>query len=415
MNDSSRNSRHRASALAPRIIAPIASSVRTRRVVALSHIGFLFVGIANTLLGPVLPLLSERWKLNDTQGGYLFTAQFTGAIAGSALSGALMKKLGVMPVLAAGYGGLAVATATLAFSPWLAGVIAIATLGFSLGLTNPATNLLISELNSERRAAALNLLNLVWGAGAIACPLLISTLANGGNASRPLGALASALAIVALSLGFSHRPSLPVKSDESTMRAESTLRARLNSFVLLTGVLIFMYVGTEAAVGGWIAAYAQRLGATAQSYWALTPSLFYAGLLTGRAAASVFLRRISETRLIFFSLIGAVGGILVIILGEGLLTISIGAGLAGFGLAAVFPTTFAIFTQRCGAEATRIAGMLFVLASLGGAVIPWLVGWSSDFYGNLRIGLIVPLLGSLLMIALQGAIILDFSFTRRRV
>jgi fucose permease len=73
--------------------------------VALSHIGFLFVGIANTLLGPVLPLLSERWKLSDTQGGYLFTAQFTGAIAGSALSGALMKKLGVMPVLAAGYGG----------------------------------------------------------------------------------------------------------------------------------------------------------------------------------------------------------------------------------------------------------------------------------------------------------------------
>jgi hypothetical protein len=89
--------------------------------------------------------------------------------------------------------------------------------------------------------------------------------------------------------------------------------------------------------------------------------------------------------------------------------------LAGFGLAAVFPTTFALFTQRCGAEATRIAGMLFVLASLGGAVIPWLVGWTSDFYENLRIGLIVPLLGSLLMIALQGAIILDFSFTRRGV
>jgi fucose permease len=96
-------------------------------------------------------------------------------------------------------------------------------------------------------------------------------------------------------------------------------------------------------------------------------------------------------------------------------SLSIGAGLAGFGLAAVFLTTFALFTQRCGAEATRIAGMLFVLASLGGAVIPWLVGWTSDFYGNLRIGLIVPLLGGLLMIALQGAIILDFSFARRRV
>ena len=84
-----------------------------------------------------------------------FTAQFTGAIAGSALSGALMKKLGVMPVLAAGYGGLAVATATLAFSPWLAGVIAIATLGFSLGLTNLCSlSVATSRLSASRSASS---------------------------------------------------------------------------------------------------------------------------------------------------------------------------------------------------------------------------------------------------------------------
>jgi fucose permease len=104
------------SALMPQIIIPIASSLHTRRVIALIHIGFLLVGIANTLLGPILPLLSARWKLNDAQGGYLFTAQFVGAIAGSALSGMLMKRFRVMSVLAAGYGGLAVATAALAFS-----------------------------------------------------------------------------------------------------------------------------------------------------------------------------------------------------------------------------------------------------------------------------------------------------------
>jgi len=372
------------------------------------------VGISNTLLGPILPLLSARWKINDAQGGYLFTAQFVGAIAGSALSGMLMKRFRVMTVLAAGYGGLAVATAALAFSPWLAGIAAIALLGFSLGLTNPATNLLISELNPERRAAALNLINLVWGLGAITCPLLISMLAIGSNTSWPLGMLASGLAFVALSLSRSHQPALALKSDESVIQAATTLRAQLNLYLLLTGALVFIYVGTEAAIGGWIAAYAQRLGATAQAYWALASSLFWAGLLTGRAVASVFLHRISEMRLVFLSLIVSVGGMLVILIGRDLLAISIGAGLTGFGLAAVFPTTFAHFTQRCGAQAKRIAGMFFVLASLGGAVIPWLVGWASAHYGNLQSGLIIPLICGLLMIVLQGAIILNISPTRLR-
>jgi FHS family glucose/mannose:H+ symporter-like MFS transporter len=79
-------------------------------------------------------------------------------------------------------------------------------LGFSLGLTNPATNLLVSELNPDRRGAALNLLNLIWGLGAIVCPLLISMLSKGSNTSWSFGTLASVLALVALSLpsaGFS--------------------------------------------------------------------------------------------------------------------------------------------------------------------------------------------------------------------
>lgn len=409
MNDTSGDSRPQSTGPRPTTDSATASAARAGRAMALIHIGFLFVGISNTMLGPVLPLLSERWRLNDAQGGYLFTAQFTGAIAGSAISGALMNKLGVMAVLTMGYTGLAVSIATLALSPWLAGIIAIAAVGFSLGLTNPATNLLVSELNPERRAMALNVINLVWGIGAIACPALISILAKSGNAARPLGMLAVGLALVALSLAFSRLPSFSVRSEESA----APWRANLNSFVALTGILIFLYVGTEVAVGGWIAAYTRRIGATAESYWAVTPALFYSGMLTGRALASVLLRRLSEVRLIFLSLITTFGGILVIILGQGLLTISVGAALAGLGMAAIFPTVLALFTNRPGAQ-TGSVGLLFVLASLGGALIPWLVGWASNVSGNLRIGLMIPLLVTLLMIGVQAAMVLDVSPRRRR-
>jgi fucose permease len=122
---------------------------------------------------------------------------------------------------------------------------------------------------------------------------------------------------------------------------------------LLSGVLIFIYVGTEVATGGWIASYAQRLGESTSGFGTITPSFFWAGLLIGRAAAPAVLRWMSEAALVLISLFAAGAGLVVIQAGSSLMTVSSGAYLAGLGLAAVFPTTFAIFTRHFGRQAPQ--------------------------------------------------------------
>ena len=102
--------------------------------------------------------------------------------------------------------------------------------------------------------------------------------------------------------------------------------------------------------------------------------ILLAGLLIGRAAAPAVLRRVREADLVLISLFVAGAGLVVIVVGSSLLTVSSGAGLTGLGLAAVFPTTFAIFTRHFGRQASQLTGFFFVLAGLGGALIPWLVG-----------------------------------------
>ena len=87
------------------------------------------------------------------------------------------------------------------------------------------------------------------------------------------------------------------------------------------------------------------------------------------------------------------------------MTVSSGAGLTGLGLAAVFPTTFAIFSRHFGRQASQLTGFFFVLAGLGGALIPWLVGFNSAQFGDLRIGLLIPLFCVASMILLQIFII----------
>jgi fucose permease len=57
---------------------------RERQLTLLLHGGFLLIGVVTTLLGPILPMLAARWHLGDAELGWLFTAQFTGGILGSA-------------------------------------------------------------------------------------------------------------------------------------------------------------------------------------------------------------------------------------------------------------------------------------------------------------------------------------------
>ena len=49
-----------------------------------------------------------------------------------------------------------------------------------------------------------------------------------------------------------------------------------------------------------------------------------------------------------------------------------------------------------------LALVAIVVGGLGGATLPWLVGFLSTRFGSLKAGLVVPLLGSLAMIALHS-------------
>ena len=392
---------------------PIAySSQRDRQLAPLLNAGFLLVGIVGTLLGPMLPLLASRWRLDDAEAGSLFIAQFAGAMIGSALSSLMIERWGTLRLMACSYAAMAAAVVCLGVDSWEIGLLSVFSAGFALGLIAPATNLLVAEINAERRAAALNILNVSWALGAVAGPPLIAAFVRDGRLLPPLIGLAAllfgvAILIVRRLLADSwlgpHQPK-PYKKDPARF-GRSALHAWASPYALLTGGLIFIYVGTETATGGWIASYAQRLDASASGLGMMTPSFFWAGLLIGRAAAPAVLRRLSEAAVVLISLFVAGAGLVVILAGNGLMAVSSGAGLTGLGLAAVFPTTFAIFTRHFGRQTSQLTGLLFVLAGLGGALIPWLVGVTSARFGDLRIGLLIPSLGVVSMIVLQIVII----------
>ncbi len=369
------------------------------------HAGFVLTGVVSNLLGALLPLLSLRLSLSDTQAGYLFTAQFSGMLTGNMASGRMIARLGLRRTLVAGYVFMAAGVAALGLDGWVAAAASICLYGSGLGLTIPPTNLSVAESNPEKSAAALNVLNLAWGLGAVTCPSVVAIFAQRNELLLPQLMLLSALAAIALLLSQLADGAFAGQSKPAHQPGGDVATIWRSPTAILIGSLIFLYVGTENAIGGWVATYTQRATSAPVAAWAMAQSLFWATLLAGRGIAPLILRRLAGDKLVVASLAIAGCGAALLLGGMGLTGHWSGIALAGAGMAAVFPTTIAVYSQVFGARAARSVGLLFAIGGLGGASLPWLVGLVSSRAGSLRTGMFVPLLAILAMIALQALLI----------
>jgi MFS transporter, FHS family, glucose/mannose:H+ symporter len=297
---------------------------------------------------------------------------------------------------------MAVGVGALPFGSRLVGTAAVACYGVGLGLTIPACNLLVAEVNPEKRAAAVSLLNFSWSVGAVACPFLLAPFQRRGNLSDFFYALAGFVMLISALLARVSFPP-PGRQQQPSGQAQRPVLDMLRSPVAIAlGILFFVYVGTENAMGGWLASYAKRLSQNPGTLWVTAPSFFYAGLLAGRALAPLALRSMTEVRLARASMALALAGMLALLASSSMLGVMLSATVIGLGLAAMYPITISFLSSNFGTGATRLGSIMFMLASFGAACMPWLVGVISTRAASLKVGLSIPLVGSILMLILYG-------------
>ncbi len=363
--------------------------------VGLLYLDFVITGVVMTLLGPLLPILSARWALNDAQAGYLFTAQFAASIGGMLSSSVLVGRFGSRITILFSLIVMAVGVGALSRVNWTFGIISVCIFGLGFGINTPAVNLRIARTNPHRAASALNLLNSCWGVGAMACPLLVASVQRSHHIPHFLYGTAIGLIVLAAYISaVRFTGDGAARGDTNAKAPHSTIWS--NRLLPTVAGLFFIYVGTENSVGGWVASYARRIDAHA--LWAITPSFFWGALLLGRFSAPLALRHIRETRLATAGVALAAAGIVTLIAAKAMPTIIVGAAISGLGLSSVFPISVSLLTSWFGDVAPRISGLIFSCGNFGGAVLPWAVGALSTHFGSLRVGFMVPLVGALSMV-----------------
>src|SRR5215467_7019301 len=364
--------------------------------------GFVANGIVISLIGPILPMFMTKWGLNDSRAGLFSFIQFSCSFVGVLVSSPLISRKGFKPAITMGLAFLGIGFALLNAPTFVLALAASGIYGLGYGFATPGTNLWVGESYGERRASALSVINLAWGAGAIASSPLAMLAMRTSHVSLLLysvSAMGAGLVIVLLRMPFG-KP----HQEESSASGLSSGQIAGTAVAALLGILFFVYVGTEVGTSYWAPAHAQRAAAWSSNTWALAPMFFFAGLLGGRGAAAAILLHLREVTVAVTGLLLAAMGESIFLSGHSQLTLFGGAFLAGLGLASIFPILIAWLSKWYGTRARKVGGVMFALAALGSALVPPLVGVVSRYAGSLRIGLVVPLVGCALMLTVIGVL-----------
>ncbi len=348
------------------------------------------------MLGPLLPSLMDRWHIQDAQAGTLFMASFGGQLCGAWFATRNLRA----SVL---YGSFLTAggCAFMAWADFGTARIALFCIGVGLGAGLTAGNVIAGTVIPAARTRLLALLNVSWGAGAIACTLLVG-ICGPARVRLFFLLLASCLMLGTILAVAIPRAVSNAAPDAMLLKTDTKSLMPLPILPLLMfAAAMLLYIGIENTLGGWLPSYAVRTSTLLASSIAL---YFWIAELGGRLLLTALTSLIGEAALYRVS-------VTLLLLTEGTLifakhlspgdvvTLTI---LSGLALAPIYPLILSFLLARTGNH-SRL-GPVFASASIGGATLPWLTGIVSTQFHALRAGFVVPATGAVFLLALSAGI-----------
>jgi len=361
----------------------------------------------------LIPHLKKAFQLTDLQSSLIQTAFFGGYFLAALPAGRLMERVGYRKGILSGL--LICASGALLVIPaaslrWY-GFFLVALFVIACGQSflevaaNPCVTILGPPESAERR---LNLAQSFNSVGAVITPVLGSAfiLTNSGytpsdpaaiqqlqpylasEASRVKGPylwIAAIFLILAAVISFTRLPDI-----QKPEAGHAALRDVWKYRHLVRGVIAqLLYVGAQVGVASFVIRFAEYLAPgmpdkTASNYL----KLHLLGFMIGRFAGSALMKYIAPARLLALFATGALLCVASAVSLPGMAPIW-AIAFAGFFHSIMFPTIFSLSIKSLGTF-TKLGSSFLVMAIIGGAVVPALMGYISDA-ANIQRAFIVPL------------------------
>ncbi len=179
------------------------------------------------------------------------------------------------------------------------------------------------------------------------------------------------------------------KTHNASLR--SCLRLLKNGYVLAMVMGIFIYCGVEIALASHAPILLNdKFNISLEKMGLLISwSLFYLPIFLGRFFGSYIMKLIAPNRLLIYTGLFAIVGILIILLTNSFVMALIGILIVGFGFANVFPLIFSLTIDHMPKYQNELSGLMVTMI-VGGTFIPMIMGRVADLT-NITIAFVVPL------------------------
>ncbi len=379
---------------------------------------FFMWGIANNLNGILIPHLRKALELSNMQSTFVDTAVYLAYFLMAIPAGIILKKWGYKKGIIAGL--LIFATGALLFLPaanmraFEVFLLGLFILGCGLTLLETAANPYATRLgDAEGATARLNLAQSFNGLAVFVAPIIgtlfilsgtqhtkeemlampsvdkIAYLTNeAASVKMPYLILAGFLIVLALVFYFMNLPELE-QSSETTTKAGifDTLKYPHLKWAVIAQLF---YVGAQVCVTSFFVRMAIKGGGVDEKTAGWYLSIYGLLFMIGRFAGTAIMRFIKPAKLLSIYAVACILLSITAIFTAGSLVVLALGGL-GFFMSIMFPTIFSLGIVGLKEE-TKPASSLIVMAIIGGAIFPVIMGRIIDSAGdNIQIGYSVPL------------------------
>ncbi len=338
---------------------------------AIYYAAFIALGLASASLGPTLGGLAQHTHTRLSEISFIFSARALGYLIGSFVGGRVYDRWPGHVVMV---GVFVVMAAMLALAPvipllWLLTAVLLV-LGMGEGAMDVGGNTLLMWVHRSEVGPFMNGLHFSWGVGAFLSPIIVAqAVLISGDITWAYWMLAVLMLPVVIGL-----LRLPSPVAQANRHVSEPGRVNHVLLVVLIAMFLFLYVGAEGSLGGWIFTYTVALRLSSETAAAYLTSAFWGALTAGRLLAIPIAARLRPRSVLLMDLAGCLVSMGIILLWPtSLVAVWVGAIGTGLAMASIFPTTLSLAESRLHITG-QITSWFFVGASLGGMTVPWIIG-----------------------------------------
>lgn len=341
------------------------------------------------LVGIGVDRIKIDFTLSNTLAQLIPSAVFLWFFVLSVPVGIIQDRIGKRTVLNIGM----IITAMGLFFPYFFYSFGMVLFGFAmLGIGNTivqvsANPLLVDAVPSARRSSFLSFSQFVKSIGSmIAAPLAGFLALQYGDWKLLFLVFGIVSLLSVIWLGFTKIEE--TRNTEKRATFTSAFKLLGSGYISMMVIGIFLVVGIDVGINAFSGQFLLAKFGSAQTFAESGRSVYFFGKMLGTFGGAILLAKLSTRKFFLWSTLLGLISILALIFAPADSIAIVLIFIIGLGVANIFPIIYSLTVEKYPLRTNEISGLM-IMAVSGGAVLPLLMGWISDYSGNVTAAMMV--------------------------